>query len=332
MFIQFIALCLISASLFCAKITDTIIPTIENAENAESLSSKKYSFGQFLQITQALSLKDSRIRLVSYNMLFDITDSKQEPENRWPSRWPRLIQLIEWIQPDILCTQELHQNQLDNILPKLKEIFTFYGEQNKEKGEIDGIFFRTDRFDLISSHTWILDSDFPMSLPHTLTKIELRDRKTGIQFAVFNTHMPWFSVDQREHSAKIIQKYVEETSKKMPTFLTGDFNTLPHRLDMPTLPFYDGDYILKILTKDSLRDTAHLAVLGHLGPIASFTDEPATNSVAPFKGKGTPGVLLDHIFSNEKSLILIHAIEPARINGHFPSDHMPLIVDFVLHP
>lgn len=49
-----------------------------------------------------------------------------------------------------------------------------------------------------------------------------------------------------------------------------------------------------------------------------------------FKESGVPGIILDRIYSNQNSLILIHGIEPAKVDNHFPSDHMPVVVDFLI--
>jgi endonuclease/exonuclease/phosphatase family metal-dependent hydrolase len=40
-------------------------------------------------------------------------------------------------------------------------------------------------------------------------------------------------------------------------------------------------------------------------------------------------VILDHIYVAGAVEVLLHAVEPARVDGHFPSDHMPLIADLL---
>lgn len=311
-------------------ISDSVIPLIAAAETAANLQPTKYSQKQFEKIVQALQGCENRIRLVSYNMLFNIRDHELFEEDRWYNRFPRLLKLIHWMQPDILCSQELHRDQLDNLLPEMNQHFVFFGEENKAEGEIDGIFVRRDRFDVANVKVWLIAPELPNSYPHNLLHLELCDKKTKARFSVFNTHLPYLSADEREYSAKFVQERVEEVTSQMPVFLAGDLNTIPHRLDLPELPFYDGDYIQQILSQGSLRDTMKLAILGHLGPIATFTTTPTSKTGTPFQGEGVPGIILDHIFCNSSPVILIHAIEPAKVDGHFPSDHMPVIVDFLL--
>lgn len=311
-------------------ITDSVIPLIAEAEKVANLHPAKYSQKQFEKIVQALQGEKNRIRLVSYNMLFNIRDNELNEQDRWQNRYPRLLQLIQWMQPDILCSQELHRDQLNDLLPEMKQTYLFYGEENKTEGEIDGIFVRRDRFDVINVKVWLIAPELPNSYPHNLLHLELCDKLTKTHFSVFNTHLPYLSADEREYSAKFVQERAEEMSGQMAVFLAGDLNTIPHRMDMPDLPFYDGDYIQQIISQGSLRDTMAQAILGHLGPIATFTTNPASKIANPFEGEGVPGVILDHIFSNSAPVILIHAIEPAKVDGHFPSDHMPVIIDFLL--
>src|SRR5205823_4154336 len=105
----------------------------------------KYSKNQYEYLLQVLPRIENRIRLVTYNMLYNIQDQYLDEQDRWPYRFPRLITLIQWLQPDILCSQELHEDQLQIVLTAMHEIYTFYGKENKESGEIDGIFIRKSR-------------------------------------------------------------------------------------------------------------------------------------------------------------------------------------------
>ena len=70
--------------------------------------------------------------------------------------------------------------------------------------------------------------------------------------------------------------------------------------------------------------------MGHLGPIVTFTNSPENG--VPFKGTGTPGIFLDHILVSKGLSVLIHAVQPGTVGGYFPSDHMPVLIDFVVDP
>lgn len=117
-------------------------------------------------------------------------------------------------------------------------------------------------------------------------------------------------------------------AEQMPVLLTCDLNTFPNRLDLNRLPYYDGDYIHRLLTKNVFRDSFEVSLLGHLGPISTFTNAPEDG--IPFQGFGTPGVFLDRIYVSKEIIVLIHAVQSGTVNGYFPSDHMPVIIDYLI--
>ena len=305
----------VSATIFLFTAENSIIPLVEKFESFRNLPSQKFTKNQLAEIESALRQKETKIRLVTYNMLFDLYDQNLEPENRWPNRLPRIVNLISEMKPDIICTQELYPNQVTDLTKLLKNEFAFFTGQKDKDGESYGIFYRKSRFELLSNHVIC-----PLSM------IELKDLKTDKIVYVFNTHMPLSNIEERERHAHKIVQITEPFAKKGAVIFTGDLNTFPERLDLPKLPFYDGNYIHRILSKGSLKNSEESSLLGHLGPISTFTNHDP--DIHPFKGTGTPGIVLDYIYVSPKITVLTHATEPATVNGHFPSDHMPVLIDF----
>ena len=66
---------------------------METFECIENLPSNKFTKNQFSEISTALEKKDEKIRLVTYNMLFNLYDHNLDEENRWPNRLPRIANL-----------------------------------------------------------------------------------------------------------------------------------------------------------------------------------------------------------------------------------------------
>lgn len=319
--IGFILIQCFSSSLLMGTIENSIIPLVEKYEKIENLPSEKFSQNQFAEIASRLKECDKKIRLVSYNILFNKYDHNLAEENRWPQRCPRIAELIEEMNPDIMGVQELCSDQRTDLLAAVGNVYEFYSEESSS-GEHDGIFYRKDRFELIDSHVWeMVDSG-------TLTMITLKELATSKSLAIFNTHLSFSKVDRREQQAKFIAEKIESFAPMIPVILTGDMNTFPNKLDKEKLPFYDGDYIHRIFTQSSLKDAREIACLGHLGPIGTFTN--VDHDPQPFKGTGTPGIFLDHIYVSRGVQPIVHAVQPATVNGHFPSDHMPILLDFVL--
>jgi endonuclease/exonuclease/phosphatase family metal-dependent hydrolase len=306
---------LIITAVFTDAVENSTITVMEKFECVENLPSHKFTKNQFTEISIALEKKDELIRLVTYNMLFNLYDHDLDPENRWPSRLPRIVELINEMQPDIICTQELYPAQVQDLVALIGDTFSFFPGQKDKDGESYGIFYRTDRFELLLSQI-----NYPLSM------IQLKDLKTEKIVHVFNTHMPLSNIEKREANARKIAQIIEPFAEKTAVIFTGDLNTFPGRLDLAALPFYDGDYIHRILSEGSLKNSHSQALLGHFGPISTFTNNG--NDGRPFRGTGTPGIILDYIYVSGKVTVLTHAVEQGTVEGHFPSDHMPVLIDF----
>lgn len=309
---------LILTAVFADAVENSVIPVVEKFECIENLPSQKFTKQQFSEISNALEKKEEVIRLVTYNMLFNLYDHNLDEENRWPNRLPRIVELIHEMRPDIISTQELYSTQVQEIVNLIGNDFSFFPGQKDEDRESYGIFYRTDRFELLSSQI-----DYPLSM------VQLKDLKTDKIIHVFNTHMPLSNIEKREANAHKISQIIEPFAKQMAVIFTGDLNTFPERLDLTDLPFYDGDYIHRILSKGSLKNSHHESLLGHFGPISTFTN--SSTDVKPFQGTGTPGIILDYIYVSEKVTVLTHAVEQGTVDGHFPSDHMPVLIDFLIN-
>lgn len=322
-FYLFVILC--CSSILGFSVENSIIPVMEKFEQTENLPKQKYSKNQYQAIVEALSHQADRIRLVTYNMLLNTLDHKHDPINRWPNRLPRIVELLNEMQPDIIGVQELYTDQLAELQERIGKEFAFYGLPSTK--ENNGIFYRRDRFEFIDGKVWHIPEAIPSWMQ--LTMVQLKDCKTNQIFAVFNTHLTFPNPDKRESQAQAIAKYSEEYAEQMPVLVMGDLNTFPNRPELDTLPYLDGDYVHRILASGSLKETQEISLLGHVGPIATYTNQ--IGSIKPFQGTGTPGVYLDHVYASPSITVLMHAVQSGTVGGHFPSDHMPVIIDFIFN-
>lgn len=315
---------LLLLTVFTHAVENSIVPTIENAETIECLPTHKYSTNQMAELISALQHKASRLRIVTFNMLANDRDLTREEFNRWHQRLPRIIATIEELNPDIIGSQELYQCQLDNLHPQIEQAFAFYGEPRSD-GELNGVFYRKDRFKLVKSQAWTIP---PIGqITNNVTMVQLKDLRTGQTLAIFNTHLA-IGANERENEIRYILEQIKPIAEQMPVILTGDLNTFPHRQDLTKLPYYDGDYSHRLITKAIFKDSEEVSLLGHLGPISTFTNAPGDG--IPFQGLGTPGVMLDHIYVSKEIIVLIHAVQPGTVHGGFPSDHMPVVIDCLI--
>ena len=260
--------------------------------------------------------------LVSYNMLSSDYDGFEAYQNRWPQRLPRIVELLNAMQPDLICTQELTQNQLQQLLEQIGDRYQVAGSDQSMAYTL----VRRDRLTIDEVHN--LQIDVAPTYEPRLSLVVLTDQVTGQQFAVANTHFAFGRIESRAQETLWVAQNLAPVQKEMPIVFCGDLNTFPMRLDMTRLPAYDGDWSQRQLIRAGFQDARDASILGHLGPISTFTNEG--EDPASFRSTGHPGVILDHIYIAGDVQVLIHGVESALVNGHFPSDHMPVVADLLI--
>jgi endonuclease/exonuclease/phosphatase family metal-dependent hydrolase len=341
----FCACVLFSSPILSNEITHSIIPTFEKIED-EPLT--KFSEYYIKTTTAALANQSEKIRVVTYNILFDVFDDQLKDKNyAWSQRSVRVIAAINNMSPHILCVQEAYPIQVQDLCQELNQRYAcFIGEH--ACGELNAIFYDKGRFEII-------EGNFTQSIPMPLnskddeivskipgflnaelepgkqmTMIQLRDLSTGKPFVVMNTHLTYHRVNSREDQALFIIDLVKEAhGQHLPVILTGDLNTFPNRPDKPEFHFYDGDYICSIFNRN-LKDTADHAVLGHIGPLCTSVRDFLSRQNKPLDHSENPGVLPDHIFVSPKILVILQGVEPCMVDSYYPSDHLPVVSDLIL--
>ncbi len=318
-------------------VTHSILPCLD-ALTQTPIPLEKLGKSQQEDIISLQERAPEKLRIATYNILFNAKDHQLDKSYRWKSRLPRITKLVMTIGADILCVQELLENQVKGLSSQIDPHYQYFGMGGtscRTICESNGIFFRTERLQLQQGKTYFISetpdvmSADPFGEVQTLIVCHFTDKKTGNALAVLNTHFSFYNANSREYSARFIVDFVKDMGD-VPVLLTGDFNSFPFRPDL-SLPYYDGNIIDLILSDSSiLSESMNIAKFGHVGPIASYTNVPESIISEPFQGTGTSGVILDHIYVGNGVTVIGHAIEPAKVDGHFPSDHMPVIADFCL--
>ena len=297
----------------------------------------KVNQAQMEAMSEVIPELENKLRIMSFNMLFNLCEAPLAPENCWINRKVRVPEYIKWSRPDIIGSQELQSDQLDNMLPLIRDEYdVFYGIGIDMVGELPpAIFYRRDRIELVDGST-IRFSDIPEigvqgsygDDNNQLVYCHFRDKQTGQEFAVLNTHLSFGGVDKRYVEACKLRNFLLTRENGLPIFITGDFNTFPFRQELD-LPFCDGDQVVKTIEEGCVVDGMKVALFGHFGPIAStnFCEKTRQTFASP---SGQPGIILDHIFVSEDIAVVAHGIDPATVNHCFPSDHFPVIVDAIV--
>ena len=164
-------------------------------------------------------------KAMSFNILGSSDIEKRKPAVLWK---------IAAEYPDVFGIQEGKQAWLDYFDRELDGIYTAVGKGTAEAGHTatyDNIYYRSDRFDLISSDTvWLSDtqnvpgSKFEISKRVRIaTYALLRDRATGKEILFVNTHLDNASSEARLKQAEVLLSLL--SGYDCAKVVTGDFNS-----------------------------------------------------------------------------------------------------------
>jgi len=247
-------------------------------------------------------------------MTFNVRVPVDTGMNAWAHRRELLVRVIKMQHPDVLGTQELTEEQGEYIAAHLPGYAWFgQGREGGTKGEHMGVFYRTDRLQVLrSGDFWLSDTpDVPGSrtwgqpYPRMVTWARFRLRHGGGTFDYFNTHFPYRDQDVRARmlSADEIMQWIGKLPSTARVILAGDFNCGP---DSP---------VYAKLTR-TLHDAWAVAT-SRSGPAKTFHNFT-----------GNPDRRIDWILTRgfrTRAARTITTHEGAR----YPSDHFPVVAELV---
>jgi len=263
---------------------------------------------------------DDYLRVMTFNIRFD---NPADGENEWSNRKEFAASVIRLHQADIIGVQEALYHQIEDLtdlLPGMSWAGT--GRNSDGGGEYSAILYKTGRLEAVGHDTfWLSETpEVPGSqswdamLPRIATWVHFRDKQTGKEFVVVNTHFDHIGEQARVESAKQIMSTVSDIANGLPIVVMGDLNTTEN----------DDPYF--ILADNSMPDGRRLldgfynSVYGHHGPTSTWTG---------FK-QIVPDRRIDYIFVSDDITIHQHAALADQKDGLFPSDHLPVVAEIEL--
>jgi endonuclease/exonuclease/phosphatase family metal-dependent hydrolase len=263
--------------------------------------------------------KDS-VKVMTLNVRYD---NPADSINAWPERLPLFCRFISEEKPDILGMQEVLWSQYMVMDSVLKD-YTSVGvgrDDGARGGEMNPVFFRKERFDLVRTITfWLSDTpELPgskgwgASLPRIVTWLELVDKNIHEHFYIFNTHFAHDSDSARIMSSRMLLKEVGKIAEGFPFIVTGDFNLLPYSTGYSILTGPDESVPI-------LQDSYFVSEKKPSGPtwtLNGFSDKPGTGRV-------------DYIFVKNGLRVLSHTTLMAKEKDVFISDHWPVTASIML--
>ncbi len=275
-----------------------------------------YIFVILLCFLQACSKKheSDQYRVVSLNIRYD---NPSDSLNPWVLRAPVVSRFLNKEKPDLVGLQEVLFSQyeyLDSVLTDYSSVGAGR-EDGMRLGEMNPVFFRKDRFDLVRNLTfWLSETPetpgskaWNSSLPRIVTWVELADKNTHDHLFFFNTHFAHDSDTARIMSAKLLLSKIDTITSSFPFIVTGDFNALP------------GSEAYAILTGPAesvplLMDAKGISEDNPEGPVYTYNGFSDT----------TRSTRIDYIFVRNGLRVSDHRVFVRKEHRIFISDHWPV--------
>lgn len=277
------------------------------------ISSFVLSVFMFLVWGQSVSFAQER-SVMTYNIRYG---SANDGDDSWDYRKESLVREIAFYEPDFFGVQEALHFQMEYLDSMLTQ-YAYIGvgrDDGKLQGEFSGIFYHTDRVKLLEKGTfWLSETPekpskgWDAALPRICTygHFQYKKRKKD-KIWYFNTHFDHRGQTARVKSVDLIIKKVHELADlSEPVVISGDFNLPP-----------ESEAVQKM--SSAFDDTFTTAEIPPLGPSTTFTG---------FDINREGGSRIDYIFTNDKIHTTKTAILSHWIDGHFNSDHFPVLSYF----
>ncbi|MDF9827148.1 endonuclease/exonuclease/phosphatase family metal-dependent hydrolase [Ereboglobus sp. PH5-10] len=182
-------------------------------------------------IPQRKRQSPTAVRVVSANIRFPAA-ADAETGNDWDRRKKFARDVLLAQDADVICFQEFRKDHLQ-YLKKYFRDYEVFGLVDTDEGEKSNtIFFSKKRFEKVS-HAGAFLSPTPgvyrshfeesVSVRH-VAGLHLKDRLTGEQILVWNTHLDHKSQVARDKQAGVLMTLIKQAPPNIPQVITGDFN------------------------------------------------------------------------------------------------------------
>ncbi len=263
------------------------------------------------------------IRIATFNIRSNYGSDTQD----WKTRRKSLDSLFRKYDFDILGVQEPYQPQIDELMTLHGNTYDYFvvgtGNINSRGlSHSNPIFYRKDRFELLQKGVfWFSENpdsvgsvSWDASQARNCVWVQLRDRKTGVSFYIFNSHFDHKSTLARNNSAQLLLDQVKKIAGDDLVICTGDFNTR-----QTTTAF-------KRLSSGHLMDTYNIA---RKVENSDYRTSHGYKDIPPIANAAR----IDHIFISRKpksKKVDMWKVCNENFDGNWASDHFPVYIDLRL--
>lgn len=253
------------------------------------------------------------VNVMTYNIRFD---NPADGINQWGNRKQKVFDLIKKYDPDILGVQEALHHQLKDLTGYLVQ-YTFIGvgrDDGKQAGEYSAILFNKNRFEVLDQNTfWLSETpeipgsrSWDAAITRVATWARLKDKRSGAEFVIINTHFDHIGNEARSNSAAILKAKALELGKNLPVIITGDFNCTRDEIPYQRMMAKSGLQLHDPATQNAP------------GTFCNF----AVNSMACRA--------IDYIFHSDHWNAVNYTVIQDNDGKNYPSDHLPVMVKLTL--
>jgi|GEM_PF-470521 len=263
------------------------------------------------------------LNIASYNMRFN--NKRENPDNTWSERKPQVRALLEYYDFDIVGTQEPLLGQikyLTDSLPQYSAI-SYPKADGVTDDETCTILYKTARLELLQKGNF-----WHSATPDTFenggritTWGKFKDKLTGGEFFVFNTHLSSSNLESRKTSIAVILKELPRIAGGSPFFLTGDFNATEKE-----------ETVAALVNSPIMADSKKVSKTPPYGQARSFNGfkfEPSIPKGETRQDYIANALPIDFIFVSKQISVLKYAVITDSFYGKFPSDHFPVCIKAV---
>jgi len=307
--------------ILSAEVADSTKKEVESIFSQGQEFVGKFPSGHLEEVLRLYN-SDEKIRLVSYNILLSQLDRHQKPTNKWDQRKKRVKELLAHMDADIYILQECSKKQKNWVWEQFSKEYQIVTSSTHYFENLP-VLFRKSRFELIKTSCWVDNGS------ERIRYVCLKDKKTQKELHLMNTHTEFQDMNKRQKTFDQIVNLYRDLDFPKKFLVGGDMNAFDPYIEIKNLPFWDGALLHQKLLRTGLNDVKELVFFGQFGPSSTFTNASAQDSTA-FEGEGVPGIYLDRFYAAQGVLPLFFGVERGKVEGQYPSDHMPIFTEFVL--
>ncbi len=174
----------------------------------------------------------TRLKILSCNIRVDVA-ADARTGNGWSNRKELCAEVMRALRADVICLQECQQAQLQYLKSQLSGFDSFALTSPGERSDpANAILFSRTHYEMtsaggfwLSERPHVADSkSWDSAYPRLVNWVHLKERISGKELRVWNTHLDHLGQIAREKQAELIMQASAVFPQAFPQLLAGDFN------------------------------------------------------------------------------------------------------------